>query len=307
MKKIVLLFMFAGIFAFKTQATIHVIQVANFSFSPVNISNVIVGDTVRWVWVNGSHTTTDNPATNPDGANSLPAGAATWDASMNTGSRTFDYKVLVAGIYKYSCRPHQPDMAGSFTASASMPVILSEFKLSTANNKPGLTWKTVTEENTDYFSIRRSYDGATYTEIARIPAAGNSATEKVYSYNDINVSGKDKYAYYMIAIVDKDGTQQFTETRLFKNLQATVKLVTSISPNPISKSGHLMLQFNADKTGKMDVNILNMEGKAVLKTSMYAVPGVNNGHIHLGDLAPGTYNLIFSLDGTKETHRIIVK
>lgn len=34
--------------SFLSRGTIHIVNVANLSFSPASISNVIVGDTVRW-------------------------------------------------------------------------------------------------------------------------------------------------------------------------------------------------------------------------------------------------------------------
>ena len=106
MKKIylIMLLLFAG---FSAKATIHVVNVSNFSFSPNAISNVIVGDTIRWHLVSGSHTTTSA---------SVPVGAATWDHFMT--STDFDYKVTVAGNYGYVCTPHAGSgMVGGFSAS----------------------------------------------------------------------------------------------------------------------------------------------------------------------------------------------
>lgn len=91
-------------------ATIHVVSVSNFQFSP-NTLNVNVDDTVRFTWVSGTHTTTSV---------SIPNGAATWDSPMTSGVNQFDYKVTVAGNYGYKCTPHQGmGMVGGFVASVS--------------------------------------------------------------------------------------------------------------------------------------------------------------------------------------------
>ncbi len=306
MKKF-LLFLLIASFTLKVQATTHVVTVANFSYSPNNIPNVVVGDIIRFERVSGSHTTTCDPST--QGANnSLPAGAATWDAPLNVGSTVFQYTVTVAGTYNYWCKPHRAGgMTGSFTATDPVPVTLSEFKVSSANNKASLSWKTLTELNTSYFSVRKSKDGSNYTEIGRVPAAGTSNTIRSYTFADNTISNNEKYAYYLIATVDIDGSTQISETRIFKNPSALPKLITSLSPNPISKPGHLMLKFNSDKTGSMSVRVINMQGKTVIKTEMYAVTGVNNGHCHLGDLPAGTYTMLFSLNGLKETHKVVVE
>ena len=280
-----------------TAQTTHTVEVANFQFTPSNIPNVLIGDKIRWIWVSGGHTTTST---------STPPDAPGWDALINSGNTAFEYTVTTAGTYQYVCSPHAPDMAGSFTVSAPLPVTLSEFKLSVNNNKPVLSWKTLSEQNTDYFSLRKSFNGNTYSEVAKISAAGNSTTERTYSYTD-NSRTSNKYVYYLLAIVDKDGKKQFSEVRTFKNNISLSKLVTSISPNPITKAGHLNMKFNADKAGTMSVKVTNIEGKSMLETTMYAVAGLNNGHVHLGGLPPGTYTLTFRLNGLKETHKVVMK
>lgn len=93
-----------------TFATKHIINVQNNFFSPSSITNVAVGDTMRWVWVSGVHTTTST---------TIPAGAATWDSPMTSTNTVFEYKVTVAGTYNYKCTPHAAmGMIGSFVASA---------------------------------------------------------------------------------------------------------------------------------------------------------------------------------------------
>jgi plastocyanin len=91
-----------------TLAVKHVVTVGNFSFSPANLM-VKVGDTIRWEWVAGVHTTTSIPG-------SIPAGAAAWDELIASSNTVFEYKVTEAGSYAYVCTPHAPDMAGTFIA-----------------------------------------------------------------------------------------------------------------------------------------------------------------------------------------------
>ena len=86
------------------------------------------------------------------------------------------------------------------------------------------------------------------------------------------------------------------------------KLIVSISPNPVSSnSDHLMLQFNADREGLMQVQLYNEAGALVKQTQMSAAIGLNNGHFYLGSLAPGVYYILCTLNGIKEKHTILVK
>ncbi len=94
-------------------ATIHVVQVSNFQFNP-NALNVNVEDTIRWTWVNGTHTTTSGI---------VPNGAASWNSPISSSSTTFDYKVTVAGSYSYLCVPHEGmNMIATFTASGTIGI-----------------------------------------------------------------------------------------------------------------------------------------------------------------------------------------
>lgn len=90
-----------------TNATIYTVQVANYSFSP-GILNINSGDTVRWIWVSGPHTTTST---------SVPAGAPTWNSSINSSTTQYQMKFTVSGTYNYYCSIH-PSMTGTITVAS---------------------------------------------------------------------------------------------------------------------------------------------------------------------------------------------
>ena len=106
----ILFLFFAVILQTKVFATKHVVTVQNFSFSPASISDVQLGDTIRWVWASGTHTTTST---------TIPAGAAIWNSPITSTVTSFEYKVVVAGTFNYKCTPHASmGMVASFTAVA---------------------------------------------------------------------------------------------------------------------------------------------------------------------------------------------
>ncbi len=78
------------------EATIHTVNVGNFFFNPVN-TQVMPGDTVRWMWVGGSHSTT------ADGSS-----PKFWDSGV-MGSGSYDVVFLVSdgpGPFPYHCSVH---------------------------------------------------------------------------------------------------------------------------------------------------------------------------------------------------------
>ena len=277
------------------KATIQDVTVTNFQFDPANL-NVVVGDIIRWNWDAGLHNTVSL---------TIPPGATPWSSpDLFTAGNSFSYTVTTPGSYEYQCAYHAGFMQGSFTASGAVPVTMSGFNVNNRNNRPRISWNTEQESNSDYFAVRRSYDGAIFTEIGRVPAAVQSSTQKSYFFDDVTVKANVKYVYYELAIVDKDASQQLSPIKLYKNNERLQKLITSISPNPVTAAGHLLISFNADEKGTLVAKLSDLGGKILLVKEMYAATGINSSHIHLGDLPSGNYVMQFTLKGLTETFKV---
>ena len=199
-------------------------------------------------------------------------------------------------------------MAGTINATSSLPVVLNSFTISPSKAGAALVaWSTATEENTDHFEVMRSSNGINFEKIATMPAKGNSSVLVNYSYLDNALPNNYSYLYYSLAIVDKDGTRMLSDIQMFKNVNGSPKLIVSLSPSPINRPGHLMLQFNSEKANSMHVQLFDQGGKLVKQADLTAVAGLNNGHFHIGEVAPGAYTIIFTMDAQKETYKIVVQ
>jgi plastocyanin len=124
MKKTVLLILITFFASTLSFATTRIINVQNFSFSPDSV-NAFVGDSIKWVWVSGNHTTTST---------TIPASASTWDNLINSTSTSFIYVVQLQGTYRYKCTPHESmGMVGVIKVQTSLIIqnasITSEYTL----------------------------------------------------------------------------------------------------------------------------------------------------------------------------------
>ncbi|TKK67456.1 hypothetical protein FC093_14265 [Ilyomonas limi] len=294
MKKITLLFTLAFIaISSASFAKRIIIKVSNFQFSPSSV-NAKVGDTIIWKWVTGKHTTTSL---------SIPANAKAWDRPIDVDHKSFRYILKVAGVYKYDCTIHASVMKGTLNVTKRLTANLDNFTINGDNAQAMLKWNTTSSEEVSYFSIQRSTDGNNFTEIAKV----NANTSNLYNFKDRDAL-QDKYIYYQVAMVDVNGNRQLSPIQMFANTRAiTPKLITSLSPNPISSPGHLMLQFNADKDGTMLAKLYNQTGLLIKEEKLSAVKGLNNGHFHMGSLAPGTYYIVFTLGDITEKHVVVVQ
>ncbi len=93
------------------RADVRTVYVFNFEFSvnpeggPIVDAYVTAGDTVRWAWQSGNHTTT-----------SVSGSTETWNASITQSSPVFQRVFNTVGKYTYYCIPHGVDN-GNGTAS----------------------------------------------------------------------------------------------------------------------------------------------------------------------------------------------
>jgi plastocyanin len=295
MKKFLLL-AFALFFISLSHATTDTVKVSNNQFTPATV-NAVVGDTIVWVWVQGFHTTTSLE---------VPTGANAWDTSLTSAGASYTYPLTKAGTYKYDCTIHAPAMNGTLNVTEILPVTLSAFYVMPAGKNANIQWRTANELNVDYYNIKRSSDGTNFTDIGQVKAA-NKTGSNTYNFTDNSIAITDKYVYYYLQTVDKDGSKTSSAIQSFKNVFAKVGLLHNVSPNPIIGTDHLMLQFYADKSGQLLVQLFDSKGALVKQAQMTAVEGLNNGHFHTGALPAGTYVLQCTMDGKKETRQIVVQ
>ncbi|MBA2407683.1 MAG: hypothetical protein H0V65_06805 [Chitinophagales bacterium] len=85
------------------------ITVGDFQFSPDTLTNVNIGDTIQWIWLDGLHTTTSN---------GIPAGATPWNEILDSMNITFTYVITIPGTYYYISVPDLPSMQGQFTVNS---------------------------------------------------------------------------------------------------------------------------------------------------------------------------------------------
>lgn len=241
-------------------ATTHTITTANFSFSPVSITTVQVGDTVKWVWANGSHTTTST---------NVPAGAASWNSPLNSSNTTFSYVPTVAGTYSYECTPHAPNMAGSFTVTGgtggggggtSPHGIVRNVKVEDYEFKPSSL--TVNLGDT----IRWFWDEGNHTTTSNAIPAGAVAWNA-----PINSSSKSfryvptvpgTYTYKCLPHASMGMTGSFTVTGSAPTSvgNTSVRPMAAFYPNPVGNSMQVDL---TSFSGNVRVAILDASGRMV--------------------------------------------
>ncbi|MFZ0455261.1 MAG: plastocyanin/azurin family copper-binding protein [Ignavibacteriaceae bacterium] len=92
--------------------TTHIVQASDFVFTPAELT-IAKGDTVKWVWVNGMHTTTSDST----------SGATVWDALLDQSHLSYTYVFKNTGVFPYYCIYHVSfGMKGTITVGPATSV-----------------------------------------------------------------------------------------------------------------------------------------------------------------------------------------
>ena len=162
---------------------------------------------------------------------------------------------------------------------STLPVRLISFsgeKTGPATNK--LNWVTAFEQNNSGYSIERSSDGISFTEIGFIPGAGNSNQSLSYLFTD-NKAGPYAW-YYRLRMIDADRRESFSSTILIKGDEsAEWKLWAG------DNGDHIYLYSKSGTGNNALLKIFSSNGQQVMTRSIK--PG--NSIITVSNLSHGLY------------------
>ncbi len=169
----------------------------------------------------------------------------------------------------------------------TLPAVWGAFELTAANGKSiDLKWITLQEENTSYFEIEHSTDGAVFAPVAKVNAAGNSSFEISYRFTH-HKPVLHAANYYRIKLVDLDGKISYSVVKLLKLKQGTAAV--RMMANTVSDN----LQLQTLVTN-LHVTVIDMTGR-VYYNKLLAGSGPQT--IQTSTLAKGMYKLIVQSSG----------
>jgi hypothetical protein len=156
------------------------------------------------------------------------------------------------------------------TSASVLPVTLSLFDATVFNkNSALLKWRTETEINTNYFSIEKSDDGVNFTEISRVPAAGNSSAARNYSFEDKGRGLLSTVAKYRVTTVDVDGKKSLSSIKQIL-FESDVKFIGQPFPSPVRTGAQTQFDIVSDKKQTVILSVFSEQSK-LLKTQTIAV------------------------------------
>jgi hypothetical protein len=225
----------------------------------------------------------------PDGI-AMTTGGQSWDEAADV-----DHVYGTDGILPYvdfknvtsfstfggSWIVNQPD-------NSPLPVRFESFEAIKDGNAADLEWKVSNEINVKGYTVQRSADTRTWSEIGFV--AFSSANKGRYALRDnAPLTG---YNYYRIRQNDVDGKNTYSATRRlnFNHDKFTVLL----HPNPADEM--INLNIDNDKDEEVSIRIMDVTGRLVLKTNKSLNRGMNKVQLSTSGFSDGTY--LLEVDGS---------
>lgn len=184
--------------------------------------------------------------------------------------------------------------------TSPLPVRWLEFNGIASEHSVAMTWKTATEENTDYFEVEKLLDDNRYVTLGKRAGAGNSRVVKSYDFVDHEPSVGANY--YRVKQVDVDG--QFTYSKVI-NIPFISALKKSYSVYPVPAESFIDIQRNVKFCSGENITLYDPFGKPVYRQMLS-----NETVTRVENLAvpAGVYRLEISGSADeKHIQRIVVK
>lgn len=181
-----------------------------------------------------------------------------------------------------------------------LPIELLSFTADCDYGDINLKWVTSSETNNDFFTIEKSYDMENWAIVSNITGAGNSSSQKTYTYTDNSESAKN--VYYRLKQTDFDGAFTYFDAIAINCFTMDNRFL--LYPNPTNSQ--LKCEFYSPYKDYYIVEIINALGQNVFKVSYELDEGLNNLNFDLSNLSKGVYYFkLYSLNGEiNKIHKI---
>jgi len=197
-------------------------------------------------------------------------------------------------------------LGSKITGWNSLPIKLLTFTATPSGSKVDVAWTTENEVNNKYFTVERSSDGHTFTEIGTKPSSapkGNSTSKLDYQTTDTKpLSGT---SYYRLKQTDYNGKFEYFKM-VPVNFTPGRAITFTVYPNP--NQGQFTADFSGIENNHEVQILLNDEhGKLVYSNTFYAQESGNSvSIIPEQKISKGVYFCSLIVEGIKHTVKVVV-
>jgi extracellular elastinolytic metalloproteinase len=176
-----------------------------------------------------------------------------------------------------------------------LPIELLDFTAIPVEKNVLTKWVTASETNNDYFTVERSGNGVTFSEIGKVFSAGSSTTMQSYQLLDANpLSG---VSYYRLKQTDLNGS--FTHSKIVA-VSILENMTVSIYPNPFDQ--RITVRMQEADNGIPFLRLLDAFGK---NTGVRMYNQDQQVILLTEQLPAGVYFLEFEMNGMTSYFKVV--
>jgi len=187
-----------------------------------------------------------------------------------------------------------------------LPIKLLSFEANANGNKVDLKWITTSEINNDYFTVEKSNDAKTWSEVVVINGAGNS--NQNIEYYETDYEPLNGISYYRLKQTDFDGKYSYSNIVPVKYESNIVDGNIGLFPSPVNVGGTVNIQFNDIFTNKILVVLRDIQGREFYsKVAINIEDGKLIGIPIDANIPAGIYLITATSENQIYSQRLIVK
>jgi hypothetical protein len=187
---------------------------------------------------------------------------------------------------------------------SAMPLTLTSFNGQfLPTNSVLLSWNTMVEINTAYFTVQRSSDGINFLDIAQVNSKSSDTSGAYeFNYNYTDQSPLSGTSYYRLQITDNDGT---TTHSTIVQLSNDRLLGIKIFPTIVENSNLFVQSEKPIKNARLE--IFDLSGKRITESNWELLSGNQSVSVSSSShIARGTYVARLTSNGTQLINQMIV-
>ncbi|MGL1888718.1 MAG: T9SS type A sorting domain-containing protein [Reichenbachiella sp.] len=187
---------------------------------------------------------------------------------------------------------------------ATLPVKFLDFNAYKKEDHILINWSTASEDNNDFFTVEKSFDGVKFQAIGTVAGAGNSNDVLNYQFVDKEISGN--LIYYRIKQTDFDGKFDYSKQEKVITTSRNENTL-DVYPNPSTCNDKFNIILS-NTIGSVSIKLINLSGHIVFEELLNSNNqlGKLDHTIHTTNIQAGVYILKIVDAKSNFTRRILL-
>ncbi len=187
------------------------------------------------------------------------------------------------------------------STKSPLPIELLSFKAECNNMQNILTWQTASEQNNNYFTLEKSFDGENFIAFTQVQSQGNS--NNLQNYSDIDYSPFNGNNYYRLKQTDLDGQYTYSDIiSLNCNSNNFNEDILPISPS----NGNVNAFLQGIPGNKYQIKLTNLLGQVISNKEIILNDYQQSINIYDSNLAVGMYYVILQTEKKNISKPIVI-